>query len=111
MDDNSSVVSVPQAKQIVYENTHITGPEGYGEARKWTHRHLHDVRLTLKSSLSHTQELTAVLSMQTYVFRPHNVREVIRKTIKERIEGQKYDPVKGSQVTCSYSSHICIGCL
>ncbi|EIE20796.1 flagellar outer dynein arm light chain 2 [Coccomyxa subellipsoidea C-169] len=64
MDDTSSVVSAPQAKQIVHENTYITSPEGYGE---------------------------------TFVFKPQKVKEVLKRAIKEKMEGQAYDPVKGSQ--------------
>lgn len=35
---------------------------------------------------------------QEFVFKTQKVKEVLRRAIKERIEGQKYDPVKGSQV-------------
>ncbi len=36
--------------------------------------------------------------MQTYVFQPLKVKEVIQRIMKERIHGHVYDPVKGSQV-------------
>ncbi|KAK9828847.1 hypothetical protein WJX72_002390 [[Myrmecia] bisecta] len=51
-------------KQVVYENTFITEPEGYGE-------HM--------------------------VFKRHKVQEVLKQVLKERMEGQQYDPVKGAQ--------------
>lgn len=51
-------------KEVVYENTYITGPEGYEPNAKFQH---------------------------------HKVLQVVRDLLKERMEGQKYDPVKGAQ--------------
>lgn len=53
-------------KEIVYENTYITKPEGYGPNTK---------------------------------FQRHKVREVLVHMLKERLEGQQYDPVKSSQIS------------
>ena len=53
-------------KEIVYENTFIPTPEGYGDGTK---------------------------------FQRHKVREVLVDMLKERLEGQHYDPVKGSQIS------------
>lgn len=50
--------------------------------------------------------------MQAFVFKPQKVREVLKKAIKERMEGQVYDPVKGSQVhivKCVAQSILCPG--
>ena len=32
------------------------------------------------------------------VFRRHKVQQVLKQVLKERMEGQQYDPVKGAQV-------------
>jgi hypothetical protein len=32
------------------------------------------------------------------VLRQHKVQEVVREVVKERMEKQQYDPVKGAQV-------------
>ena len=36
---------------------------------------------------------------QSLIFKPTKVKEVLTRALKERIEGQKYDPVKGSQAS------------
>ncbi|GMH41619.1 hypothetical protein BSKO_09529 [Bryopsis sp. KO-2023] len=51
-------------KEVVYENTYITEPNGYGPNAK---------------------------------FQKHKVLQVVRQLLKERMEGQLYDPVKGAQ--------------
>lgn len=51
-------------KEVIYENTYITGPEGYEPNAK---------------------------------FQSHKVHAVLNQILKERMEGQKYDPVKGAQ--------------
>lgn len=51
-------------KEVVYENTYITGPEGYEPNAK---------------------------------FQNFKVYRVLEQILKERMEGQKYDPVKGAQ--------------
>ena len=38
------------------------------------------------------------MPQQSFIFHPQKVRDVLQRALKERIEGQKYDPVKGSQV-------------
>lgn len=45
------------------------------------------------------------LVLQTFVFKPQKVKEVLKRAIKEKMEGQAYDPVKGSQVRMSYGHH------
>ena len=35
--------------------------------------------------------------MQSFLFKADKLRDVLKRALKERIEGQKYDPVKGSQ--------------
>ncbi len=52
-------------KEVIYENTFITEPEGYGEGAK---------------------------------FQRHKVQAVLKQVLKERMEKQKYDPVKGAQI-------------
>ncbi|KAK9864763.1 hypothetical protein WJX84_003169 [Apatococcus fuscideae] len=51
-------------KQVVYENTYITSPEGYGP---------------------------------NTVFKKYKVQALLKQTLKERMEAQQYDPVKGAQ--------------
>ncbi len=45
------------------------------------------------------------LVLQTFVLKPQKVKEVLKRAIKEKMEGQAYDPVKGSQVRMSYGHH------
>lgn len=52
-------------KEVIYENTYITDPEGYGSNAK---------------------------------FRRHKVESTLRQVMKERMENQQYDPVKGAQI-------------
>lgn len=52
-------------KEILYENTYITEPEGYGDNVK---------------------------------FQRHKIQAVLKQVLKERMEKQKYDPVKGAQI-------------
>ena len=56
-------------KEVVYENTFITEPEGYGPGAK---------------------------------FQRHKVQEILATVLKERIQKQKYDPIKAAQI----SKHI-----
>eukprot|EP00884_Botryococcus_braunii_P022706 jgi/Botrbrau1/9119/Bobra.0305s0023.1 len=51
-------------KQVLYENTYICQPEGYGEA---------------------------------FAAKQHKLRAVVKEVIKDRMEKQQYDPVKGAQ--------------
>lgn len=65
MDVEDSAPYSAGIKELVYENTFITGPEGYGEGAK---------------------------------FQRHKVQEVLKKVLKDKMETQKYDPVKGAQI-------------
>jgi hypothetical protein len=56
-------------KEVIYENTYITSPDGYGSNAK---------------------------------FQRHEVQKLLRTVLKERMDQQKYDPVKAAQV----SKHI-----
>ncbi len=38
------------------------------------------------------------------MFRDHKVQEVISQLLRERLSGQAYDPVNGTQVRCDISS-------
>lgn len=60
-------------KEVVYENTFITEPEGYGPNTK---------------------------------FERHKVQAVLKQVLKERIEKQKYDPVKGAQISKQLSDDL-----
>ncbi|GIL44490.1 hypothetical protein Vafri_1943 [Volvox africanus] len=60
-------------KEVVYENTYITDPEGYGPNTK---------------------------------FERHKVQAVLKQVLKERIEKQKYDPVKGAQISKQLSDDL-----
>ncbi|MEW5299747.1 MAG: hypothetical protein WDW38_003137 [Sanguina aurantia] len=51
-------------KEVVYENTYIQTPEGYGPTMR---------------------------------FERHKVQAVLKAVLKERLQNQKYDPVKGAQ--------------
>ncbi|DBA91170.1 hypothetical protein WJX82_006190 [Trebouxia sp. C0006] len=62
MEEAAAPYAAP--KQITYENTFITEPEGYGEQ---------------------------------YVFKRHKVQAVLKQALRERMEGQQYDPVKAAQ--------------
>jgi tctex1 domain-containing protein 2 len=53
-------------RQVSYENTYISEPEGYGPGTK---------------------------------FERHKVYEVLQEMLKSRLEGEKYDPVKSSQIS------------
>ena len=53
-------------KEIVYENTYITEPSGYGEGAR---------------------------------FQRHKVQAVLKQVLKEKMDNQSYDPVKGAQIT------------
>ncbi|GBF90907.1 hypothetical protein Rsub_03762 [Raphidocelis subcapitata] len=64
MDEPSAYAG--QLKEIVYENTYITEPAGYGPRAR---------------------------------FRPHEVSAVLRAVLRERMEGQSYDPVKAAHIT------------
>ena len=39
--------------------------------------------------------------MQQYVFKRHKVQAVLKQALRDRMEGQQYDPVKAAQV-CTY---------
>jgi hypothetical protein len=52
-------------KELVYENTYITGPEGYGDGAR---------------------------------FQRHKVQTMLKQVLKDKMEKQKYDPVKGAQI-------------
>eukprot|EP00798_Chlamydomonas_sp_ICE-L_P021090 gene21090-27977_t len=52
-------------KELIYENTYITEPEGYDDETR---------------------------------FQRHKVQAVLKQVLKERMEKQKYDPVKGAQI-------------
>ena len=36
--------------------------------------------------------------MQQYVFKRHKVQAVLKQALRDRMEGQQYDPVKAAQV-------------
>jgi len=44
--------------------------------------------------------------MQGYVFRQQKVTELLKKVLTEHIEGQVYDPVKGSKVRKAVSAAV-----
>lgn len=60
-------------KEIVYENTYITSPEGYGKNAS---------------------------------FQRHKVKEVLDEMLKQRLDGQEYDPVKSSQISKMLSDDL-----
>ena len=43
--------------------------------------------------------------MQAYVFKQQKVQALLKKAIADHVEGQQYDPVKGSKVS-GWSLHL-----
>lgn len=102
MDDAASVQSGPP-KQIIVENTHITTPEGYGEVR-WM-----QVQAGKSSGLCRAQSVAGTTTvtngvLQAYVFKQQKVQALLKKAIADNIEGQQYDPVKGSKVSTDWNA-------
>ena len=97
MDDAASVLSGPP-KQIITENTYITTPEGYGEVR-------HSAFSMLVVDRGYAERIIRIVNttvtngmMQAYVFKQQKVQALLKKAIADHVEGQQYDPVKGSKV-------------
>ncbi len=92
MEEAAAPYAAP--KQITYENTFITEPEGYGEVScNGLDLLSRAASLLYFATVSH---VTYVL--QQYVFKRHKVQAVLKQALRERMEGQQYDPVKAAQV-------------
>lgn len=87
MEDAAAPYAAP--KQITYENTYITEPEGYGEVSR-NLRRLDTCAVFALKSLN--------LFVQQYMFKRHKVQAVLKQALHDRMEGQQYDPVKAAQV-------------
>jgi tctex1 domain-containing protein 2 len=82
---------VPGPKQVIYENTYICQPEGYGE-----------VGITLVvpiEACGHNRKYLREHYSQAFVAKQHKLRAVLKEVLKERMEKQQYDPVKGAQAS------------
>ena len=92
MEEAAAPYAAP--KQITYENTFITEPDGYGEVS------YNDLDLlSRESSLLYSATVFYVINvLQQYIFKRHKVQAVLKQALRERMEGQQYDPVKAAQV-------------
>lgn len=63
------------------------------------------LQVSQKSSEQQLRDKLRYGKSQSFLFKADKLREVLKRALKERIEGQKYDPVKGSQA--STDSMLC----
>jgi hypothetical protein len=92
MEEAAAPYAAP--KQITYENTFITEPEGYGEVSCSGL----DLLSRESSLLGFATDSYVAYVLQQYVFKRHKVQAVLKQALRERMEGQQYDPVKAAQV-------------
>ncbi len=110
LDDTASVLSGPP-KQLIDENTYITGPKGYGEVRDNYDQKSEKCDVMKRDRAFECYKLVQLgirgCLLQAYVFKQQKVRDVVQSNLRDCMEGQRYDPVKASKVRdvsrCGYT--------